>query len=213
LFALILIAVTSGRTAGIDHRWVRDFRDLTGGSAPTFQAVSAAGGPAARTLIVAVVALGLLILRRPWSAAFVAIAVAGTGFVDALAKLAVGRPRPHLPQPVAVADGYAFPSGHASGSLALAIAGVALVWHLTRSKALTAIAAASGAAFALLVGVSRVALGVHYPSDVIAAYALAGACVLAVLFMFTPRMAAEGGRAREGPVEPGDQAQGRLPSA
>jgi undecaprenyl-diphosphatase len=116
------------------------------------------------------------------------------GILGVLLKLLVGRDRPELLDPVAQAAGYSFPSGHALNS-ALA-AGVFLLVllpfvrdHPGRRAALWA----GVILLPLLTGLSRVFLGVHYTSDVVAGWLLGVAVVAATTVAF------EGRRARGGP--------------
>ncbi|GIJ78052.1 phosphatase PAP2 family protein [Micromonospora phaseoli] len=115
------------------------------------------------------------------------------GLLGPLLKLLVGRDRPDLPDPVAQAPGLAFPSGHALNA-ALA-AGVLVVVFLPRTRARSAARAAvwSGALLiAVVTGFSRVALGVHWTSDVLAGWLL-GAAVVAATYAavnFWPRVRA-----------------------
>jgi membrane-associated phospholipid phosphatase len=74
------------------------------------------------------------------------------------------------------AESRSFPSGHATSSMAFAAAAVTLAWPTRRRW----IVAALAAGFTVLVGLSRVALAVHYPSDVLGGWALAIACVALV---------------------------------
>ena len=71
---------------------------------------------------------------------------------------------------------YSFPSGHAMGSMTLACVLVLLAW---RTRARWAVLCAA-AVFVVLVGMSRVYLGVHYPSDILAGWAAAIAWTIAV---------------------------------
>lgn len=90
-------------------------------------------------------------------------------------KAGVGRPRPHWAHPVDSAALASFPSGH---SLAAAAACVTLLW-LLRLRGLRggwwAPAAAAGAVSVLGVGFTRLYLGVHWPSDVVAGWLLGAA--------------------------------------
>lgn len=82
-------------------------------------------------------------------------------------KVIVHRERPVVTDAVFHAPGYSFPSGHASGSAAVATALVLFFWPwLSRSGRVRAVTAA--AAFVLLTCLDRVCLGVHFPTDVAA---------------------------------------------
>ncbi|WP_433388359.1 phosphatase PAP2 family protein [Micromonospora sp. KLBMP9576] len=117
-------------------------------------------------------------------AVWVAVTMTVGGLLSPLLKLLVGRPRPDLPDPVAEAPGLAFPSGHAlNGALA---AGVLLVVFLPRGRPATrAVVWTLAPLLALVAGFSRVALGVHWTSDVLAGWLLGAAVVAATAAALT----------------------------
>ncbi|ABP56743.1 phosphatase PAP2 family protein [Salinispora tropica] len=134
----------------------------------------------------ALVVVGWLARRRARQLAlWVAVTMAVGGLLGPLVKLLVGRPRPELPEPLAQAVGLAFPSGHALNA-ALA-AGVLLVVFRPRPGRSAKRYAVWAAAFLLTVvtGFSRVALGVHWSSDVVAGWLLGAAVVAATAAVFT----------------------------
>ncbi|TDC41985.1 phosphatase PAP2 family protein [Micromonospora sp. KC213] len=112
-------------------------------------------------------------------AVWVVTTMAVGGLLGPLLKVLVGRHRPDLLDPVSDATGYAFPSGHALN--ATLAAGVLLVIFLPavrdRSRARGALWV-TALALAGVTGLSRIALGVHWTSDVLAGWLL-GAAVLA----------------------------------
>ncbi len=115
-------------------------------------------------------------LRKYREAVFAAIALGGSALLNIGAKLAFARGRPSLWESIAPETTYSFPSGHAMGSMTLACVLFLLAWH-TRWR--WPVAALMGS-FVVLVGWSRVYLGVHYPSDILAGWAVASAWVAAV---------------------------------
>lgn len=122
--------------------------------------------------------LALLAARRRGNALFFAVAVGGAGLLNQGAKTFFQRSRPDLwlsPAP-APEHTYSFPSGHAMGSMALVAAVAVLAWP-TRWRWW---AIFLGGIFTLLVGFSRVYLGVHFPSDVVAGWSASLAWVLGV---------------------------------
>lgn len=116
----------------------------------------------------------LLVVRRRGNAVFWAIAVGGAGLLNQGAKLSFRRARPELWLSPAPEHTYSFPSGHAMGSMAFVAALAVLAWP-TRWRWWAIIL---GSVFTLLVGFSRVYLGVHYPSDVVAGWSASLAWVL-----------------------------------
>ena len=106
-------------------------------------------------------------------------AIAGGGLLDLGLKLAFRRPRPSWEAPYLVASGWSFPSGHAMGSLiAYGMLAYVLVLHLRSGVARRAVIVGA-VVLVLAIGFTRLFLGVHYFSDVIAGYA-AGTLWLAV---------------------------------
>ena len=120
--------------------------------------------------------LVLMLRRRIRESVFAAVALAGSALLNVATKLAFARQRPTLWESIAPETSYSFPSGHAMGSATLACVAVLLAWD-TRWR-WPVVLLATG--FVLLVGFSRVYLGVHYPSDILAGWAAASAWTAAV---------------------------------
>ncbi|MEV4466303.1 phosphatase PAP2 family protein [Micromonospora echinofusca] len=163
-------------------------------------------------LRVAALVLVLWLLHRQARqlAVWVAVTMAVGGLLGPLLKLLVGRPRPDLPDPVAEAPGLAFPSGHALNA-ALA-AGVLLVVFLPRVRPAARPGVWTAALLlALVTGFSRVALGVHWTSDVLAGWLLGAAVVAATAAALTVWRAAPPGR--PAPPSGRDPLAGREPTA
>lgn len=148
----------------------------------SFEVVTFFGSASTLAVLGLAVTLVLCSVRRwalllGWAAALV-----GTGLLDTTLKGVVRRLRPKLPQPWVTEPGWSFPSGHAMGSF---VAYGFLAYLLTRIAPAhfprrTAIALLAG--LVLLIGFSRIYLGVHFLSDVIGGYAAAAVwltfCVL-----------------------------------
>jgi undecaprenyl-diphosphatase len=107
---------------------------------------------------------------------FAFLAIVGSALLNLGAKPLFARDRPSLWQSIAPEGNYSFPSGHAMGSMTLACVLVLLCWW-TRARWPVTFAAG---VFVVLVGLSRIYLGVHFPSDIIAGWAAAIAWVCAV---------------------------------
>lgn len=131
----------------------------------------------------ALLVLALVLWRRMREGIFAATAIVGSLLLNVAAKHTFERVRPGLWRSVSPAETtYSFPSGHAMGSMTLAMVVVLLCWDVrTRTRwqwrwPVTIVAAS----FVLLVGLSRLYLGVHYPSDILAGWTAACAWVVGV---------------------------------
>ena len=109
------------------------------------------------------------------------IAMIGQAILHNGAKLYFARPRPAAMISYPAIETFSFPSGHALSSFCLY---AALVWLITNRLENPALKAAIWAAALLLIfliGLSRVYIGVHYPSDVLAGWLVAGIWTTAVM--------------------------------
>jgi undecaprenyl-diphosphatase len=114
--------------------------------------------------------------RRLREGLFSGLAIIGSALLNLGAKPLFARDRPSLWESIAPEGNFSFPSGHAMGSMTLACVLVLLCWR-TRLRWPVALAAA---VFVVLVGLSRIYLGVHYPSDILAGWMAAIAWTCAV---------------------------------
>ena len=128
-------------------------------------------------------AVWLLWRRLPRLALFVAVTVGSGPLLNRLVKALVDRSRPVLPDPVARAEGLSFPSGHAQSSMVAASVLLLVLLPLLHGRRRVA-ALAFAVLWVLAIGFSRVALGVHYVTDVLAGYALGAAWVAAMTAAF-----------------------------
>jgi membrane-associated phospholipid phosphatase len=137
--------------------------------------------------------------RRAWrTAGWVVAANVLVAPVTVLLKDAFGRVRPAFENGGAGYDGLSFPSGHSSGIATLVTIALVLAWPRLAARH-RRLALAAGAGLAVLVGLTRMWLGVHFLSDVVGGWALGVAWTLLVAAAFD---ALPGGRgalpAREG---------------
>lgn len=104
-------------------------------------------------------------------AALVLISGSLAGILIPLLKLLYGRIRPSLPHLVEAA-GYSFPSGHSTGAFLIFGSLLIVVSQRLNKGPLKVAVQVSLIALIVLIGLSRIYLGVHYPSDVLAGFAL-----------------------------------------
>ncbi len=185
-FIQISIEMSAGDTRGFDmavfhaaralrtgHPWVAEvMRDLSGLGSTTVLA------------LVTVIAVGYLAVVRARLTALLVVAAVVTGSVGvSLLKAQFDRPRPDADFAVLVVPGMSFPSGHATIS-AIVFLTVAALLASTRTRALErTYILAMATLMALLVGLSRVALGVHWATDVAAGWVFGTAWALAWLLL------------------------------
>ncbi|HVE45288.1 MAG TPA: phosphatase PAP2 family protein [Acidimicrobiales bacterium] len=156
-------------TAAARHlnEWVNDWPEMVG----VLKVVTFLGAPLWCYLLVVPTAFLLWTRHMPRLAVFLMATTVGGGLLNTAVKLAVNRPRPSVIDPVATAHGRSFPSGHAMSSTI--VYGALLLVVLPKvARARRSVVAAAVTVVLLLVGFSRLALGVHYLSDVIAGYVL-----------------------------------------
>jgi undecaprenyl-diphosphatase len=147
------------------------------------QVISDSGSALAWQLGLGMVVIWLLWRRLPRLALFVVITAAGSSLLNAVVKAAVNRLRPVLTDPVAQEPGLSFPSGHAQAAI-VGYAVLLLVFLPVLHGAWRGAAVILAVFMVLAIGFSRVALGVHYMSDVVGGYVLGAAWVAAMAAAF-----------------------------
>jgi undecaprenyl-diphosphatase len=144
------------------------------------------------SLRIAMLVLVIWLVRRrhaPRTALWVVVTMAAGGILAALLKLLVSRDRPELLDPVARAVGYAFPSGHAANAALTAGVLLVVLWPAVRGRTGRRIALCAGAAtMALITGLSRIFLGVHWTSDVVAGWLFGIGVVAVTTLIFRGRL-------------------------
>jgi len=182
-FAVLTILVLGLDVDGWDSAALRAVKHLHSAPLTTvIRDITALGGIPWVVPLTAAAAAAALLLRRPRAAALVVLAFAGGELLQLGFKPLFGRARPHVfPPPEHIANA-AYPSGHALVSASLAFALVALCWE-GRWRVPVAVLAAL---YVVAVGFSRVYLGVHYPSDVLAGWLLGAAWVAGLSAVLAP---------------------------
>lgn len=176
LFAVLALLVTQGHTVTMDEIGVllvrgenqaEDFFSKLVGNLTHL-------GDSITLAIIALVTVGVLIWKKESLAAkWFLFAAAGSFIITAISKWAFGRDRPEIVEQFASASSASFPSGH---TLRSAVVYALLAFIVTRTASQRANMIIYGAAAAIIIanGLSRVYLGVHWPTDVIGAWLIAG---------------------------------------
>lgn len=126
-----------------------------------------------------VLVLVLALKRRAREGLFAGLAVGGSALLNMAAKHTFARTRPSLWESISPETTFSFPSGHAMGSMTLAWVCMLLAWRTRWRWPVTIVALV----FTVLVGLSRIYLGVHFPSDILAGWAAASVWVASCFFL------------------------------
>lgn len=184
-FVVLASGVIASATEPIDFALLRALR--TSASEPRGPVwltsavldLSALGSTVVIVLVVVVASLFLLLDHRPRQAMLL-IGVASVAAIGLrLIKLGVGRERPTIVEHIEVVTGMSFPSGHTLLAAVLYPTLGMLIASNLRERSLKVFVFVVAAVLALLVGFTRVYLGVHYPSDVLGGWLLGLAFALA----------------------------------
>jgi undecaprenyl-diphosphatase len=177
LFAFVSLAgeVTEGDTQAFDTkilRALRDPSDLSKTIGPAWMEgslldLTAIGGPTVLGLVVISVVGFLLLQTKYRTALVVAITSIGGEALDSTMKLFFNRPRPTIVPHLREVYSTSFPSGHAMESAIVYLTLAAILMRASDSRVTKMYILGIAVLLTTLVGVSRVFLGVHYPTDVL----------------------------------------------
>jgi undecaprenyl-diphosphatase len=138
-----------------------------------WRVVSAVGGPTSWRVLTTVTAMVLFSRRRRRPAALVAVTMVGAAVLSGGTKTLVGRPRPVVAVVLDRAPGKSFPSGHALTSF-VAVGRLALLLWPTCSARQRALLLVAAPLLVTAIGFSRLALGVHFLTDVLGGWLIGG---------------------------------------
>ena len=187
LLLWLLVARSWAPLAALDARVVAGLNDAVSGSplaVSVLSAVTDLGGTALAVLVMTLATVFLAIRRRRRLAAFVAVAGLGLAVLGPLTKAVVDRARPVVESPVVQTPSNAsFPSGHSMTAVVTWGALLLVTLPAVRRRVRPWLVAATGAVV-VAVGFTRLALGVHFLSDVLAGWVLGAAWLAATTAVF-----------------------------
>lgn len=192
---LLLTAVVVARWGPVLHLDSAVAREAYDVAAPRSWLVSAldtiavVGHPTSLRLALLLVAVYLLIRRWTRAAVFVALAALISAAAVPAVKSLIGRTRPELTDPIGTAAGSSFPSGHATGAAVFATALVLVTVSSVRRGLRRRLLILLLVSVAVVVGLNRILLGVHYLSDVLAGWLLGTVLTMLVWEVFVTRAA------------------------
>ena len=207
-FVALAGEVVEGDTQAFDVRAVEALRHPDGSQiGPGWlremgRDATALGGILFLTLLAAIVVGFLLIRGQRGAAGFVAASTAGAWLASSALKWGFDRPRPDVVPQLSVVYTSSFPSGHSMLSAAVYLTLGGLLARFVRGEAVKAYLLGCAVFLTLLVGVSRVYMGVHYPTDVLAGWT-AGAVWAMLCWLAARWLQQRGGVEREGETRQG----------
>jgi len=194
LFASITVAVTQfGTVNRLDAEASAEAHQRMTHGGTTWAERLADLASTQNALIVTIVGALLLVATRHWRGAIaLPLAYGVTQGVVHVIKELVSRPRPEVNDAVTAAGGFSFPSAHSATSVAVYATIALILVRASRQGQNRVMVAAFAGALVFAVGLSRVLLGAHYPTDVLAGWTfgalLASLCWLAASRLPSPRV-------------------------
>jgi undecaprenyl-diphosphatase len=178
-FAAVTQQMVAGRHAAIDRAilvWVAGLRapPLT----VVMVGVTTLGSPRPFTVLTLVALAILIALRDRRGVIHLAAAGLGTWILETATKGLLERARPTEVVPLVQVSGYSYPSGHALAAASLYLTMAIVAGRYLRGRASKVLLIAGAFALITMIAVSRVYLGVHYPSDVVSGISLGTAWAL-----------------------------------
>jgi len=186
LFVAVAGEVMEGDTQAFDERIILALRNPADRADPLGPSwleemgrdVTAMGGVALLTILTVGVVLFLFLQRTTRAAYFVTVAVVGGVLLGTLLKSFFERPRPDLVPHLSYVYTASFPSGHSLNAAVVYLTLGVLLARLQQHRVLKIYIMFVAAFITLAVGISRVYLGVHWPTDVLAGWTAGAAWAL-----------------------------------
>lgn len=183
LFVGIASEVLEGDTLGIDRWLMLSLRSSDNPALPIGPAwlneamveITVLGGTTVLTLLTMLAAFYLLARRKLALAAFLAVSIAAGAIFNALLKNLFLRDRPDLVPHLVEVSSASFPSGHAMNSAMVYLTLAALLVSVERSWRVRVYIMSVALFLITAIGISRVYLGVHWPTDVLAGWSIGAA--------------------------------------
>lgn len=195
--ALTMLARIDDPTlSGVDGAmmgFTRSWADAAGWPVTAAYVIGRITAPLWPGVLVAVTAALLWSRGYPAAAGMLAWSGAAGFAATSAVKVLVERPRPAALADYPVPASASFPSGHASAGIYLILALGLVLWRLGRTRRVASLTAAGCLLIVIgpLIGATRLVLGVHWPSDVVAGWAFGSAAVCAAALLLWERLAAQ----------------------
>lgn len=145
-------------------------------------------GSTKTALVLVILFLAILAAKKLYSqAAFAAVVIGGTAVLNQGLKFIFQRPRPEIHR-IIDAGGYSFPSGHTMMAFSIYAVIAYIIWHHVKNAAVRTLVALFAVLMIFMIAVSRIYLGVHFPSDIAGGVFLSAAWFIAAAAVYKQRM-------------------------
>ncbi|MGE5403031.1 MAG: phosphatase PAP2 family protein [Ignavibacteriales bacterium] len=180
MFLLLAGAVLAGGTNRLDEFLLLSLRQPGSYTRPRgpyaligiMRDITSLGGATVIVLFSVITIIYLLLQKKRRSAMLVLLATLGGGLLENLLKLLIARQRPALAFQLMPEYSHSFPSGHSMMSAVIYLSIAVLIARIQKNRNVRIYVVITGIFMTFIIGISRVYLGVHYPTDVLAGWAL-----------------------------------------
>lgn len=184
-FLGVLISVEGNGFVGVDQAVMMFVHGLRSEGLTPVATFLSFIGDVMMNIVLAAVAMAVLfqVFKQRSELVMFVISAGGSVTLNGMLKHMIMRARP-LETAIVMEEGFAFPSGHAMAAVALYGTLTYLLWKRVPTRAGRVLMALFASLMIAGIGLSRVYLGVHYPSDVIGGYLMSAAWLLAVIGIY-----------------------------
>lgn len=190
-FLVITGVVVTGNTRHLDELVLMSLREPGSYSVPKgpkaltgiMRDITSLGGATFVTLTTLIVAVYLLLQKKKRSLMLVLLATLGGGLLESLLKMLIARQRPGPMFQLMPEYSHSFPSGHSMMSAVVYLSIAVLLARIQKRRIIRIYVVIVALFLTFIIGVSRVYLGVHYPTDVLAGWSLGLAWASFVWFL------------------------------
>lgn len=181
LFIIILLLVTINLFSVIDSSiyYIITYK-VSGGITNFWKFITFFGSVKFIIILCVIFLIIFFLLKKKWYGLYINFALILSTVVNNIIKVIIGRPRPSI-NPLVVENSYSFPSGHMMASTMMYGLLIYFILKSNMSKKTKYILVLSLAILTTLIGISRIYLGVHYFSDILAGFILSLTLLLVVI--------------------------------
>ncbi|MWV43667.1 phosphatase PAP2 family protein [Paenibacillus sp. HJL G12] len=184
-FIIMTILIVTNHIAWFDNAVISAVQGMETGWLTSFMKVFTFIGSSLMAVVLSALAFFFLmiVMKHRRELIMFVVAVGGSEIWNLILKNIIQRARPNTHRLIEI-SGFSFPSGHSMAAFSLYGAITFLLWRHIPSFAGRIAMIIIGVALTLLIGISRIYLGVHYPSDVLGGYLASGTWLMISIVLF-----------------------------